>query len=116
MQLHVPGVFDQEEHLAGDDEAADVEEQALQLLVGPISGGRIVGHGAIHCGEDQEEYAHRDSTDAENEERMGWTNDFDVEAVGGVPPVVEWRRGDHGDAAPGCDEGAEGSTKAEDVY
>ena len=32
VKLDVPRVLDQEEHLTGDDEAADVKEEALQLL------------------------------------------------------------------------------------
>ena len=46
------------------------------------------------------------------EHRMRQADDFDVEAVGVVPPVVEGRRGEHREAAPRRHETSERSAKA----
>ena len=119
VQEDVPRLLQQEEHLAGDGEAGDVEEHALERL----AGGEILGAakgfglraGAVERGEDEEHHANRDAADAEDEQRVGRRDDFDVEPVGGVPPVVEGRGDEHRDASPGRDEGAERGAEAEHV-
>jgi len=106
MEVDVPGVLEEEEHLAADDEAADIEEDALEGFEGVLVGVCLVGCGAVHGGDGEEEDADGDGSEAEDEEGVGRADDFYVEAVGGVPPVVERGGGDHGDAAPCGDERA----------
>ena len=74
---------------------------------------RVVARGAVHGGHDEEEQPISTREDAEHEQGVGRADDLDVEAVGGVPPVVEGGGGEHGDAAPGGEEGAERAGEAE---
>ena len=47
---------------------------------------------------------------------MRRTDDFDVEAVSIVPPVIERRGSEHGNAAPGSDERAQRSAESKNVH
>ena len=117
VQNNVPGVLQEEEHLAGDREAAGVEKKTLQDL--SWCGGVIRGAPPLPArfiaARMRKRTSDGDGADAEDEQRMGRADDLDVEAVGGVPPVVEGGGGEHRDAAPARDEDAERSAEAEDV-
>ena len=111
MEHDVPGVFHAEEHGEDEHESEDIHHEPLERR----GRWRAIRGVTVHAGEDEQQRADFDGEDAEHEERVGRGDDLDVEAVGVVPPVIERRGGEHGDAAPCCDEGAEGSAKAEDV-
>src|SRR5262249_6496922 len=92
----------------GDDQhAADIKEE-------PVEAAPQFGIGAVHVAEDEDQGAqmHSDNAGGENHVRRG--EDFDVEAIGIVPPVVKWRGREHGDATPGSNERAERSAEAPD--
>ncbi len=67
----------------------------------------------IHRRHDEEDDAYGDAANAKNKQRVRRRNDLDVQAVGVVPPVVEGRRGEHRDAAPGRNKGAERGAEAQ---
>src|ERR1700722_7615511 len=113
--MDVPGDFKEEEHLSADDEGADIEEEALEGFEGVFAGLGVLSGGTVHGGEGEEENAAGAGSHAEDEQSVGRADDLDVEAVGGVPPVVEGAGGDHGDAAPCGDEGAEWGAEAENI-
>jgi hypothetical protein len=50
-----------------------------------------VGGGGLHRCEDEEPHADGDSSNAEDQQRVGRTDDFDDKAIGVVPPIVERR-------------------------
>src|ERR1041384_2418416 len=47
---------------------------------------------------------------------MRWAENLDVESVGVVPPIVEWRARQHGEGAPNRDPGAEGPAKSPQAH
>ena len=103
MQLHVPGVLLQKEHLAHDRQASDIKKKQLQ----PLEGGCIVFGGTIHGRQDEEHDAGRNTAQTEDEQRMRRADNLDVEAVSVMPPVIERSRGEHGDASPAGEENAQ---------
>ena len=64
--------------------------------------------GAVTGAGDQDQGANLNGQNASIEHHVGRAEDFDVEAVGVVPPVIERRGGEHGGATPGGNEGAQG--------
>ena len=95
---------------ADQDHAADVQIQSL------AGGARSTPSRAVHVAQDQDQRAqlHRDDSGGQHHVRRA--EDLDVEPVGVVPPVVERRRGQHRDAAPGGDERAERPAEAPDPH
>src|SRR5271167_2660094 len=71
--------------------------------------------GTVHRGDDKEKRAKANGPDAKHEHGVRRRYNLDVKTVGIVPPVVEGRRCEHGDASPGSKKSAEGSAKAEDT-
>src|SRR5262249_52430673 len=92
--------FHLEDVEAHQDHAGDVEVEPAETIARDA-------FGAVHLAKDQNERADVDGYHSGGEHHVGRAKDLDVEAVGVVPPIVEGCGGEHGDAAPGGDEGAE---------
>ena len=88
----------------GEQEDEREKEDALEA-------GAILAGGAVDFREHQDKRAEADTGHSQGEQNVRRAEDFDVEAVGVVPPIVEGAGGDHGDGAPGADKGAEGSAE-----
>jgi hypothetical protein len=107
MQHHVPGVFHAEEHCENEHEAEDVHQQPLQ---------RRRRHSiAIQVSQDEKQRADLNAKNAEHQQRMRRRNDLHIKPVGLMPPVVEGRRRQHRNAAPGRNESPQRSAKTEDA-
>ncbi len=64
--------------------------------------------GAVQGAGDQNQGANLNGQNASIEHHVGRAENFHVEAVGVVPPIIERRGSEHGGAAPGGNEGAQG--------
>ena len=102
---HAEGVFLHDADGHGQQKHETEKENALEA-------GAVLGGGAVNFGEDHDECAEADGGHAEGEQDVRRAEDFDVEAVGIVPPVVEGGGGDHADGAPGGNERAEWATES----
>jgi hypothetical protein len=107
VHLAAAGEFHLDGGEAHHQHAADIQEE-------PVEAAAPWGLGAIHVAEDQDQRAQMHRHDASGEHHVRRAENLDVEAVGVMPPVVEGRRGKHGDAAPGGDEGAERAAEPPD--
>src|SRR5260221_364514 len=66
---------------------------------------------SILCRNDHQHRANLDADHPGKQHHVGRAQDLDVESVGIVPPVVEWRRRDHRDRSPDAHPCAEGPLK-----
>ena len=96
VKLHVPGGLLHEEHLSHDRQASDVKKKRLQASKGDF----VVFCRPVHGGQSEEHDPDRDTAKTKNKQGVGRAHDFDVEAVGVMPPVIEGRRGEHGNTSP----------------
>jgi len=97
--------FKSEQRRAGNYQAADREQQPVELAL--ITAGRAIEMRAYeqHRAKLDHELAHR-------EHRVRQADYFDIESVGVVPPVVERRRGEHRKSAPRRHETSERPAKS----
>ncbi len=112
VQCDVPRVLLQKEHLPGDGQAAQVEQQPLQRSEVALT----LLCGAVHRGKNQKEDTQADATNAEDQQCVRRADDLHIQPVGRMPPVVEGRRCNHRNPAPSCKEHAQRRTQAEDVH
>ena len=82
------------------DHPAEKQQEPVELAAQGAAG-------AVTRAGDQDQGADLNGQNASIEHHVGRAEDFDVEAVGVVPPVIERRGGEHGGATPGGNEGAE---------
>ena len=92
---------------ADQNHATDVEEQRMQPRP-------HLSRSAIHLPEDQDQRAGVYGQNAGGQHHVGRAENLDVEAIGGVPPVIERRRCDHGDPAPRRKKSAQRTAKSPD--
>ena len=96
-------------HQADQDHPADIQEQSLEMLPHDAVG-------AIHVAQNQDERSQVHRQNSGGQQHVRRADDLDVEAVGIVPPVVERRRSDHGDAAPGRQKRAQRPAESPDAH
>src|SRR5215475_1981972 len=108
MQASIPRVLHSEKYGENQHQTAEIEQQPLQLLEeGAVS--------TVHRRVEQEKRTDLDRQDSNVQQGLGRADDFYLQTVGTVPPVVKRRGGEHYHSSPCGKEGPQRCAKTDIV-